>query len=73
MRLMNIYASDDGYLQVEPTYLDNGEINYITIYSGKQRQNRIFVQLQDNGKQIDDLIQILLKYYAIIKENNQHS
>lgn len=57
-----IYTSDDGYIQVIPFFTPDGLPNYLTVFSGKERQHKIYVDLKDGGHQIEDLISILRKY-----------
>lgn len=55
-------VTTDGRIQVIPFYKPAGVPNYLLVLSGKQKQNKIHVELKDGGQQIEDLISILRRF-----------
>jgi hypothetical protein len=66
------YITDDEQIAVVANKTEGGHTAYLTVYSGKSRQNKIFVATNDGlTDQLEDFIQILQQMLTEIKSEGK--
>lgn len=72
MKKLYDYVTDDEQIAVIKNRTEDGHIAYLTVYSGKSRQNKMHVALNDGvTTQLEDFIQILKQMLSEIQQENK--